>query len=84
MLKIGTKRRRTVAQIEADKEEAMFKEQDQAAKLVELAELRARIDHAEQTAQNNKAAAELMSQMINAVHIKQDTGNSIILNSQNG
>ena len=62
----------------------MFKEQDQAAKLVELAELRAKIAHAEMTAQTNKAAAELMSQMISAGHIKQDSGNTIVLNAKNG
>ena len=61
-----------------------MREEETAIKLAELAELRSRVDHAEKTAQNNKAAAELMSQMINAGHVKQDTGNTIILNASNG
>jgi len=36
---------------------------------------------AEQQAMNNKGAAELLSQMINAGHIKQDSENTIILNA---
>ena len=35
----------------------------------ELANLRSRVQQAEEQAQNNKAAAELMSQMIAAGHV---------------
>ena len=33
---------------------------------------------------NNKGDADLMSQMINAGHIQQDSHNTIVLNSANG
>ena len=49
-----------------------------------MADLKARINHAEQTANTNKAAAEFMHQMINAGHIKMDTNNTIVLNAATG
>ena len=57
MLKVGTKRRRTRAQIQAEKEEAVMKEtalKERIAKLNKDAEL----------AQNNQRAAEVLNEMI--------------------
>ena len=48
MLKIGTKRRRTQAQIKEDEAEEIIKLEDHESKLAELANLRARVQEAEQ------------------------------------
>ena len=84
MMKVGSKRRRTKIQVKLDNEEAIRKEEEQAAALGELAALRARIIGLEQQAVNGKAAASLISQMINAGHIKQDSESTIVLNAANG
>ena len=84
MLKKESKRRRTRAEIEEEKQEEILKRQKLAEDQQELQSLRARMQGAEQQAMNNKGAAELLSQMINAGHIKQDSENTIILNAQNG
>jgi len=47
MLKIGSKRRRTKAQITNDNEQALLMAQETAQNLQELASLRARITEAE-------------------------------------
>ena len=84
MLKIGSKRRRTKAQIANDNEQTLLMAQETAQNLQELASLRARIGDAEQKAETNKAAATLMSQLINAGHVRQDTENTIVINAANG
>ena len=48
MLKIGTKRRRTQTQIKEDQAEEIIKLEDHESKLAELADLRARVQEAEQ------------------------------------
>ena len=50
----------------------------------ELANLRGRVQEAEQAAQSNKAAAELMSQMIQAGHLHQDAEDQVVLNGEEG
>ena len=84
MLKKESKRRRTKAEIEEQKQEEILKRQKLEEDMEELANLRARMQEAEQIALNNKGAADLMSQMINAGHIQQDSQNTIILNAANG
>ena len=84
MLKIGIKRRRTQAQIREDQVEEIVKQEEQESKLAELAELRGRVQEAERQANSNKAAAELMSQMINAGHVHQDADDQIVLNAAEG
>ena len=69
MLKKDSKRRRTKAEIEEQKQEEILKRQKLEEDMEELANLRARMQEAEQIALNNKGAADLMSQMINAGHI---------------
>jgi len=70
MLKLGVKRRRTQAQIKEDKEDIILQEIQQQEAMEELAALRNRVQEAEEQATTNKAAAELMSQMIVAGHIQ--------------
>ena len=50
----------------------------------ELANLRGRVQQAEQQADSNKAAAELMSQMIVAGHLHQDANDQVVLNGEEG
>ena len=93
MLKVGSKRRRTKAEIEEQKQDEITRQEQIEAELQELANLRGRVQQAEGRAQqaealvqqaeeqanNNRGAADLMSQMINANHIIQDSQNSIII-----
>ena len=84
MLKVGIKGRRTMAQIKEDQEEEAVRLEEQESQLAELASLRARIQEAEQQAETNKGAADLLSQMINAGHVAQSSENSVVINSANG
>ena len=67
-----------------DKAEELRKEQDVAAQLAELAALRERMSGLEQQINNGKAASNLLSQMIEAGHVVQDSQDSIIVNAANG
>ena len=84
MLKIGVKRRRTKAEIEEQKQEEIRKEQKIVAELQELAGLRDRVQQAEQIAENNKGAANILSQMMSAGQAKQEDANTITLNTAGG
>ena len=66
MLKISSKRRRTLAQIKADKEAAAQKEADTAAKLAQFEAMHQRLEQLELESKNGNAAASLMSQFVNA------------------
>ena len=60
MLKIGTKRRRTQAQIKAEKEEARLREQDLQEKLARMAELQQKeADYDRMLAQHEEASGVL-------------------------
>ena len=61
MLKISSKRRRTLAQIKADKEAAAQKEADTAAKLSQYEAMHQRLEQLELESKNGNAAASLMS-----------------------
>ena len=71
MLKTGSKRRRTKAQIEEEKTEELQKENAIQMKLAMVEQLQAQREQAEQAAQNNRDAAVLMSDLINAGIVKQ-------------
>ena len=70
MLKCGSKRRRTKAQVKADKEEVALKDEQDARTIAELAQLRARVQGLEHEANQGKAASDLLSQIINAGHVE--------------
>ena len=84
MLKVGVKRRRTQAQIKDDKEDIILQEMQQQEAMGELANLRARVQEAEQQATTNKAAAELMSQLIVAGHVIQEADEQVVINAKDG
>ena len=63
MLKVGSKRRRTQAEIKADKEEALLKEQDLQDKLKRLAEYETKMAMFEQMQQENQRAQELLTEL---------------------
>ena len=84
MLKVGSKRRRTKREIEEEKEDEAVKQQKLESDMRELANLRGRVQQAEQQADSNKAAAELMSQMIVAGHLHQDANDQVVLNGEEG
>ena len=65
MLKTSSKRRRTLAQIKAEKEAAEQKEADIQAKLAMVEELQHQVQALQQENETGKAASNLMSQMIN-------------------
>ena len=69
MLKVGTKRRRTKAQIQAEKEEEIIKETAVQEKL-------ARLDEQEALARNNAAAAEILTNMLKeGIAVRDENGN---------
>ena len=72
MLKITSKRRRTLAQIKADKEAAAQKEADTAAKLSQYEAMHQRLEQLELESKNGNAAASLMSQFIEAGLVRQE------------
>ena len=57
LMKVGSKRRRTKNEIEEQKQEEVLKQQKLEADLQELADLRARVQAAEDRAINNEGAA---------------------------
>ena len=61
MLKISSKRRRTLAQIRAEKEAAAQKERDTQEKLAQFEQLQAEVAQMRQDLETGKAAANLMN-----------------------
>ena len=72
MLKISSKRRRTLKQIKSDKEAAAQKEADTKAKLDQFDALQLRLSEVENDNKVGNDAASLMRQFINAGLIRQD------------
>ena len=66
MLKTSSKRRRTMAQIKAEKEAAAQKEAEIEAKLAMVEQLQHQVQALQQENETGKAASNLMSQMINS------------------
>ena len=72
MLKVGTKRRRTQAQIKAEKEEAVLREQDLQAKIVNVQNAEAKLADYENMQVNFEKAKALMLELQREGHIDID------------
>ena len=79
MMKVGTKRRRTKAEVEADNERELIEQQERLDAMAELAILRERVQQAEESAATAKAANTIVGNMIAAGVVNQDTVHSIVL-----
>ena len=77
MLKISSKRRRTLAQIKADKEAAALKEEENEARLQQIHELQQQVMQLQQNMETGNAAANLMQQMINSSVVEHGPDNEI-------
>ena len=66
MLKISSKRRRTMKQIQAEKEAAAQREAETQAKLAQFDDLQRELMTLQEQHETGKAASNLMSQFINA------------------
>ena len=81
MLKVGRARRRTVKQIQAEKEAAANKERLINEKLAMFDRMEERVRQLEQQDNDKNAAQNLMRQLIHAGIVEQDTDHSILVNS---
>ena len=76
MLKSGSKRRRTKAQVKAEKEEALLRDIDIQEKLARLAEMEEKIKNFERMAAENERAMAVMGELHAAGQIEiDDSGN---------
>ena len=80
MLKISSKRRRTLKQIKADKEAAALKEAETQAKLSRFDAMQQRISEMENDNKVGNDAASLMRQFIGAGLVRQDEDSSWVVN----
>ena len=64
MLKIGSKRRRTKAELKQAAQEELAKENEIRSKFARLSQVEAELEHTQQRADINKGAAILMSDLI--------------------
>ena len=80
MLKISSKRRRTLAQIKADKEAAALKEAENEARIQQVHELQQQVMALQQDNETGKVASNLMSQMINSGVVEQGPDNEFTVN----
>ena len=79
MLKISSKRRRTLAEIKADKQAKEQREQDTQAKLAQFDAMQQRLGEMEAEMQTGQVAASLMSQFVNAGLVRQDEDQSWVV-----
>ena len=64
MLKTSSKRRRTMAEIKADKQAALKKEQDEAQKDLEIMALQQQVMQLQEASKTGQLATDMMSQFI--------------------
>ena len=83
-MKVGSKRRRTKAQIQADEQEVLRNEMETQQKFEELEMLRQRIGQLEQQADTGKAASNILSKMIASGVAAQDEDSNVIVNAVGG
>ena len=84
MMKDGSKRKRTKKQIKDDEEVKLEEENANRARAAKIEELEYQLQLTQQQADNNKGAAVLMSDLVNANIIKQKAENSYVVQGQDG
>ena len=77
MLKVGSKRRRTAAQVKNDQEESSIKEMDIEAKLARLAEAEQKLADYDQMASQNEQAKALINELQASGHVEIDENGMI-------
>ena len=70
LLQAGSKRRRTKKQIEEDKKAQLLKEQQSAAKIAQYDALKMKVSMLESEREKGNAAADLISQFMDAGFVK--------------
>ena len=84
MLKVGSKRRRTKFEKAQEDYEALQKENEVRSKLARLAQVEIELERANQAVVDNKNAAVLLSDLVVAGVIKEESENTFVVNGQNG
>ena len=79
MLKAGSKRRRTKREIEEDKQEELDKENEYRSKVARLEMIELQLQASEEQVRVNRQAADLVSDMINAGVIQQESENTFVV-----
>ena len=77
MLKLGSKRRRTKAQIDEEKEEKQLREEAVNASLLENQRMKHQMAQMEQDNANNSKAATILSELMQKGLVEQDESGNI-------
>ena len=83
MLKAGSKRRRTKREIEEAKQEELDKENEYRSKVARLEMIELQLQASEEQVRVNRQAADLVSDMINAGVIQQESENTFVAANNN-
>ena len=84
MLKISSKRRRTQAQIQADKEAAAQQETQQQAKDAEIHALQQQVMQLSEDAKTGQLATDMMSQFINTGLVEHTGEDEFVVHGSHG
>ena len=83
MMKAGSKRRRTKRQIEEEKQEELAKENEYRSKMARLDMVEQELLASQEQVRVNRQAADLVSDMINAGVIQQETESTFVVANSN-
>ena len=84
MLKDSSKRRRTQAQIKAEKEAALQKQADEAAKDAEIHSLQQQVMQLSEDVKTGQLATVMMQQFVESGVVEHDGGDDFIVHSSQG
>ena len=80
MLKVGSKRRRTKREIKEENQKQLEKENEYRTKMARLNMVEQELLAAQQEAEQNQQAAQLITDMIQAGVVQQQEDNTIVVN----
>ena len=84
MLKASSKRRRTKAEVKADRKDELDRENEIRTKFARLEQVEMQLAHTEHQANVNKVAAVLMGDLVNAGVAKQTDQSSFVVQGREG